>query len=294
VRRPLRAVILAVAGALLVGLSLGVFGSGGSILTVPVLVYALGHPDKQAIAESLGIVGAIALVSALPYARAGLVSWRTALVFGLPGMAGTYAGAWLAGYVAGVVQLVVFAGVMGLAARLMRRPTGPAAADASPAGPGGGGGVGGVGGGGRPIGRIGAEGLGVGVLTGFVGVGGGFLIVPALVLLGGLPMRAAVGTSLVVIALKSGAGFWKYTRVLPELGLGIDWATVGVFIAAGAAGSLAGRAINARVDQDRLRRGFAAFLAVMAVLVLTKELWDLAAGAAAPPPDAPAAARGGA
>ncbi len=268
--------IFAIGGAIVVGLSLGVFGSGGSILTVPVLVYLLHHEDKAAIAESLGIVGSIALLSALPYAKGRLVDWRAVLLFGVPGMAGTYAGAWLAAFVAGYVQLLVFAGVMLLAAGMMwRRPGagGPGGEDGAGAHPK------------RAAIKIVPEGLGVGVLTGFVGVGGGFLIVPALVLLGGLSMRRAVGTSLVIIAMKSATGFWKYLGVLEDLGASVDWRTVGLFVVFGAAGSAGGKAINAKVDQASLRRGFAVFLVAMALFIVGREGWSLAAGQDTPGPD---------
>ena len=112
-----------VVGAILIGLTLGLLGSGGSILTVPVLVYLLGHQDKVAIAESLAIVGGIALAGMIPYARARLIDWRSVVLFGLPGMAGTYGGAWLARFVSGPAQLTLFAGVMLIAAwMMMRRP----------------------------------------------------------------------------------------------------------------------------------------------------------------------------
>lgn len=264
--------IYAVLGALVVGLSLGVFGSGGSILTVPVLVYLLHHEDKVAIAESLGIVGAIALISALPYARSKLVDWRTAILFGLPGMVGTYLGAWIAAFVPGYVQLLVFAGVMLVAAlQMWRRAKGeaPHAAEHGAAK--------------RSVLKIGAEGLGVGVLTGFVGVGGGFLIVPALVLMGGLQMRRAVATSLVIIALKSGAGFWKYLEVLSGAEGSVDWTTMGVFVACGAVGSFTGKAVNARINQRALQRGFAVFLVVMACFIAVKETLGLI-GAGEPAP----------
>ena len=254
--------LYAIFGALIVGLSLGVFGSGGSILTVPVLIYLLEHPDKVAIAESLAIVGGIALISAIPYAISRLVVWRTALVFGLPGMLGTYLGAWLAAFVAGYVQLFVFAGVMLLAAVQMWRRSN-AAADASATPPAS-----------RPIARIAAEGLGVGVLTGFVGVGGGFLIVPALVLMGGLTMRRAVATSLVIIALKSAAGFWKYLDVLQQTDGAINWNTIALFVGVGIVGSLAGKSISARINQSSLQRGFAVFLVVMAGFIIVKESLD--------------------
>ena len=255
--------VFIVLGALLIGLSLGVMGSGGSILTVPVLTYLLGHDNKAAIAESLAIVGGIALVGALPYAMSRQVDWRSVLYFGLPGMAGTYLGAWMAKYVSGGVQLVLFAVVMLLAAWLMARPPkfvreaedNRGEVDHRP----------------MAFWKIGLEGLGVGLLTGLVGVGGGFLIVPALVLLGGLPMRLAIGTSLAVIALKSASGLWKYLDVLESLGESVNWATVAAFIAVGIAGSFIGKAISSRIDQRTLRRSFAVFLVIMGAFVLSKE-----------------------
>ncbi len=257
--------VFAILGALAVGLSLGIFGSGGSILTVPVLIYLLHHEDKVAIAESLGIVGAIALIGCLPYAKAKLVEWRVALVFGVPGMAGTYLGAWAAAFVAGYVQLIVFAGVMLLAARQMwkrsKAPKTPDAGESSDAAqkhP-------------RSALRIVADGLGVGALTGFVGVGGGFLIVPALVILCGLSMRKAVATSLVIIALKSAVGFWKYLGILDSMGSSVNWETIGLISAVGIAGSFAGKALNKRLNQNALQRGFAVFLVVMACFIVVKE-----------------------
>jgi uncharacterized membrane protein YfcA len=253
--------IYAIAGALAVGLSLGIFGSGGSILTVPVLVYLLQHGHKVAIAESLAVVGAVALFSAIPYARGRCVDWRTAVVFGLPGMAGTYLGAWIAAFVPGPVQLFVFAGVMLLAAVQMWRRVGGGDPEAQARS--------------RSILKIGVDGVAVGVLTGFVGVGGGFLIVPALVLLAGLSMRRAVATSLVIIAVKSAAGFWKYLDVLEQVG-SVDWGTIGLFTLFGVAGSFAGKALNGRLKHATLQRGFAAFLVVMAGFILVRESANVA------------------
>ncbi|WP_337843823.1 sulfite exporter TauE/SafE family protein [Thermus sp.] len=245
---------LALLGALLIGLSLGLMGSGGSILTVPVLVYLVGEPPKQAIAESLLIVGGIALLGGLPYALRSLVDHRSLLLFGLPGMAGTYLGAWLSRFTSGEVQLLTFALVMLLAAYFMARPL--------PLRPRGA----------RKAWKVVLEGLSVGVLTGFVGVGGGFLIVPALVLLGGLPMHLAVGTSLFIIALKSFAGFYKYLHLLPEYGLSVDWGLAPLFVALGAVGSFLGGRIAVRLPQEALKRGFALFLVVMGVFIVVQNL----------------------
>jgi len=243
---------LAWLGALAIGLSLGLLGSGGSIITVPVLVYLVGQPEKIAIAGSLGVVGAIALVGALQNAAGGRVDWRSVAWFGLPGMAGTYAGAWLSGYVGGAVQLVVFAVVMLAAAVMMfRRSTYQAPANAR-----------------RPLARVVADGFAVGALTGFVGVGGGFLILPALVLLGGLGMHVAIGTSLAIIALNAFTGFAKHLHLLASQGQGLDWAVLGTFVLLGAAGSVVGSHFANKVPQATLRRLFALFLVLMAALIL--------------------------
>jgi uncharacterized membrane protein YfcA len=247
---------LAWIGAFAIGFSLGLLGSGGSILTVPVLVYLVGQNEKVAIAGSLGIVGGIALAGALLYVRRRLVDWRSVLFFGLPGMAGTYAGAWLAKFVSGSVQLVLFAIVMLLAVGLMfRTPTGLQNDRGE-----------------RHVWKLGLDGLIVGIVTGLVGVGGGFLIVPALVVLGGLPMHLAVGTSLMIIAFKSASGFVKYLGVLSELGLMIDWSIIGWFLLLGSLGTFAGRAIGARVPQPALKRAFALFLIPVAVFILWENL----------------------
>ncbi len=250
--------ILAWIGALAIGLALGLLGSGGSILTVPVLIYLIGQDEKTAIAGSLFIVGAIAAAGGAQFAARRIVSWRNVALFGLPGMAGTYGGAWLGGLVSGLVQLAVFAIVMLLAAGLMFRPpiagrTRPGRVQPAQA---------------RVAWKVALDGLAVGILTGFVGVGGGFLIVPALVLLGGLPMHLAVGTSLVIIALKSFTGFFKYVEVLDQLGLALDWQVLLTVAGVGIAGSFVGRSLGSRVSQDRLQRFFAVFLVVIGGLIL--------------------------
>jgi uncharacterized membrane protein YfcA len=248
--------LLAIVGAILVGLSLGLLGSGGSILTVPVLVYLVGQDEKLAIAGSLGIVGGISLLGAIPYAVRREISWSSLLFFGLPGIAGTWAGAAVSRYVSGGFQLLLFAGVMLLAAWSMVRPEKSAAAAPER----------------RAPAWVMLDGLLVGALTGLVGVGGGFLIVPALVLLGGLPMRLAVGTSLVLIALKSAAGFVQYLRLLAEEQRSIDWQVFLVFVGVGAVGSLFGEQVGGRMPQAVLRRTFGWMLVVVAAFILWRQL----------------------
>lgn len=257
--------LYALLGAVLIGLTLGLLGSGGSILTVPVLVYLAGEPDKVAIAESLAIVGAIAAVGAVPYARQRTVDWRSVLFFGVPGLAGTYAGATLSRLVPGAAQLALFGVVMLAAAVLMFRGRGGLEGEHAP----------------QAAWKLAAQGVGVGVMTGLIGVGGGFLIVPALVLLGGLPMRVAVGTSLTIIALNSATGFTKHLDVLGDAGLGVDWHLIGVFAAIGIVGSLVGSRVSRLVPQATLRRGFAVFLVAMGVFILWQEVPALLAGPAA-------------
>lgn len=248
--------ILSWIGALLVGLSLGLLGSGGSILTVPVLIYLAGEQEKVAIAESLGIVGAISFAGFIPYALKKQIHWRSVILFGVPAMGGTYGGAMIAEFVSGTFQLILFSAVMIIAAVMMFRDhkesieiDGEIVIS-------------------HAWWKIIIEGIAVGVLTGLVGVGGGFLIVPALVLLGGLPMGLAVGTSLLIIALKSFSGFYKYTEVLANLELSINWHLVLVFSLIGAVGSIVGKKVGGKISNKKLKKGFAGFLVLMGSYIL--------------------------
>ncbi|MEM8667315.1 MAG: sulfite exporter TauE/SafE family protein [Planctomycetota bacterium] len=248
-------------GAVLIGLTLGMLGSGGSAITVPVLVYLVGHSGKVSIAESMAIVGLISFAAALPYGRSKQIDWRSVIYFGIPGMAGTYIGAWLGGIASEVLQLIVFGCVLLLAAysMLRKRKTSTEATEE---------------GGERykpPIPKVAVEGTVVGIVTGFVGVGGGFLIVPALVILGRLPMRLAIGTSLVIIAAKSAVGFAKYQHYLVSQNLTVDVQTIAVFAVIGIIGSLIGRSINQRMNQQALRRVFAVFLILLGSFVIVRE-----------------------
>ncbi len=255
------AALLAWPGAIAIGVSLGLLGSGGSIVTVPVLIYLFGQDEKVAIAGSLGIVGSIALAGALPYIRDRLVDWRNVIMFGLPGMIGTYLGAWSAALISGLIQLTLFAVVMLMASWFMLRPIKLEAAVPTS----------------RKAWKIAVDGLLVGILTGLVGVGGGFLIVPALVLLGGLSMHRAVATSLVIIALKSFSGFWKYLDVLDSLSLELDWNVMGTVTALGVGGSLVGNRLATRIPQARLRKIFGVFLIIMAAYILFRSIPDVLA-----------------
>jgi len=249
--------ILAWPGAIAIGVSLGLLGSGGSILTVPVLVYLIGQDEKVAIAGSLFVVGTIALAGSLQFLRAKLIDWRNVAIFGIPGMGGTYLGAFLAAYISGIVQLSLFAVVMLLASYLMLRPVDlEHVSNSEP----------------RVAWKIAIDGFFVGIITGLVGVGGGFLIVPALVLLGGLPMHRAVATSLVIIALKSYSGFYKYLDVLDEQGMLLDWNTLLIVTGLGIAGSFAGASVANRLPQDTLKKWFGYFLIVMGLYILARSL----------------------
>lgn len=246
--------ILAWPGAIAIGVSLGLLGSGGSIITVPVLVYLIGQDEKVAIAGSLFVVGNIALAGSLQYVRARLIDWRIVFVFGVPGMAGTYLGAVISAYVPGIMQLALFALVMLLASYMMLRPVELTDTPNAP----------------RETWKITVDGLIVGVITGLVGVGGGFLIVPALVLLGGLGIHAAVATSLVIIALKSYSGFYKYIEVLEQQDLHLDWRTLLVVTVLGVVGSYGGAKFAKRMPQDQLQRWFGYFLIVMGIYILVR------------------------
>ncbi|MGE0486577.1 MAG: sulfite exporter TauE/SafE family protein [Gammaproteobacteria bacterium] len=239
---------------MVIGLLLGLTGGGGSILTVPLLVYVVGLDPKIAIATSLLVVGLASLAALLPHSRAGNVYWRTGLIFGVAGMVGAYSGGWIARYVADVLLLLLFAGVMigsGFAMLRSRGGVGSAEASAAPA---------------RNWLRIVGDGFVVGIVTGLVGAGGGFLVVPALALLGGLPMHAAVGTSLLVIAMKCFAGLAGYITHVP-----VDGQSAAIVGLLAILGTFLGSRLSKLASPAQLRSGFGVFVLVIAAILIVIE-----------------------
>lgn len=238
--------------AIFVGLILGLLGGGGAILTVPVLHYVLGFPVKTAIPMSLIVVGLTSAFGVVHHARAGKVRWRNALGFGPPAIVGAVLGAELGLRVDAAVQTGVLAAVLLLAAFAMFRGSLVAASDVPP-----------------PPRHwtpfITLTGAVVGLLTGFVGVGGGFLYVPALTALVGIPMKEAVGTSLVLIVLSCAAGFARYVGDVQ-----LDWQAIGLFTALAFVGVAAGSRLTPYFSQQALKRVFAGLLLLIGLLVLVR------------------------
>lgn len=242
---------LALVLSLFIGLSLGLLGGGGSILTTPILVYALGVEPKAAIATSLVVVGITSLSGVVQHARLRNVEWRTGFTFGAAGMVGAFAGGKLAGFLEARTLMVAFAGMMLVTAAAMFRGRKEPSADA-PA---------------PSLLRVVLYGLGVGSITGLVGAGGGFVVVPALALLGRLSMHRAIGTSLLVITLNTAAGF------LGHLGhVEVDWRLAALVSTSAVVGSLVGSRLAPRVPAAALRRGFAVFVLFMGAFVLYRQL----------------------
>lgn len=244
---------LAIALGVMIGASLGLLGGGGSILTVPIFVYILGFPPKEAIAMSLAVVGVTSAVGAAGHWRAGNVNVRTGATFGAVAMAGTFAGTRLAAFLSGTTQLAIFGAVMLVAAAFMfrgRRDDTPSRRHGSD----------------TATSLVMLEGLAVGLLTGLVGVGGGFLIVPALVLLA-LPMSTAVGTSLLIIAANCAAGFYGYLGQIH-----LTWTSMALVTAGTLPGIALGTWLHRFVSQAVLRRGFAIFLLLVAAFILYQNL----------------------
>jgi uncharacterized protein len=260
---------LALLLAAAIGLSLGTLGGGGSVLTVPVLVYIVGYDTKVAVPTSLAVVGAASLMGAIMNWRAGRVDLRVALPFGIVTVAGSYFGAKLGTRMSGEVQLLILAVVMVTAAILMlrsstRRESAVAMEngleDRSP-----------VAGESRAVAirqmvRLAPVAAGVGLLTGIVGVGGGFLIVPALVIWGRVAMRTAVGTSLFVITLNCISALTSYAGSVT-----IPWAGTALFTAVAMAGAAVGTAVAGAIPQRRLRQIFAVFLLCVGGFVMYRQ-----------------------
>jgi len=297
--------VVAIPAGLLIGLSLGALGGGGSILTVPALVYLLHQQPHAATTGSLLIVGITAIAGTAAHWRAGRVRPVQGITFGVLGIAGSYAGTRLSASVSPDLLLTLFAVLMlAAAAAMLRRrrpPAGkpaPAAQPASAGGPPGSVAAPGPGGGTRAVTldrpaaaerpgtraaawrhprggvtarqalNVAAAATGVGLLTGFFGVGGGFVIVPALVLALGFEMPAAVGTSLLVIAVNSASAL---TARLGG-GVSLDWRLLGVFTLAALVGALAGNRVASRVSASRLTAAFTGLLIAVAVYSLCRSL----------------------
>ena len=256
--------------AVIVGISLGLIGSGGSILTVPVLVYIMGVNPVLATAYSLFIVGSTALVGGVQSALQKGVDFKTVLIFGIPSIAAVYATRmWLVPIIPtelftvgslvvtkSIGLMLLFAVVMILASVSMIRPGKNEETDEL-----------------APrvynYPMILLEGAVVGLLTGLVGAGGGFLIIPALVLLARMPMKLAVGTSLFIIAAKSLIGF---TGDLQGSEI-IDWKLLGIFTAFAVAGIFIGIFLAKKIPGEKLKKGFGWFVLVMGIYIIIKELF---------------------
>jgi len=254
--------LLAVPVALVVGLVIGALGGGGAILTVPALVHLLGQSPHQATTSSLVIVGTTSLIALLPHARRGNVRFGQGLTFGLLGVAGSLAGSAVSGRISDDVLLRLFAALMLLVAALMvRKALAPATTNpdeptepmltlrpftcACPR-----------------VAKLVVTATAVGLLTGLLGVGGGFVLVPALVLALALPMPLAVGTSLLVIAINSATAFAARVAMTTEP---IDWPLIGAFTAIAVLGSLAGTRLATRLPARAQTAAFAGLLVVVAV-----------------------------
>ncbi len=261
--------IIGYLASIVIGISLGLIGGGGSILTVPVLVYLLGVEPVLATAYSLFIVGSTSLVGAFPKYKQGLVNLKTALIFGVPAIAAVYATRkfivpaipqelFTIGDMAitkPILMMLLFAVLMVFASYSMIK--GKKEEDNGSNGeqkfnyP-----------------LILIEGAVVGILTGLVGAGGGFLIIPALVLLSKLPMKQAVGTSLLIIAAKSLIGF------LGDIGHQIiDWKLLIIVTALAIAGIFIGNSLSKKVSGEKLKKGFGWFVLVMGIYIIVKELF---------------------
>jgi uncharacterized protein len=264
-------IVLGYVASVIIGVSLGLIGGGGSILTVPVLVYLFGVEPVLATAYSLFIVGTTSLVGAFPKYRDGLVNMKTAIIFGIPSILTVYATrAWLvpvipdpvlqtSGFMLSkaILMMGLFAVLMIFASYSMIRGNkedSPGTRNETPQAFN------------YPL--ILLEGAVVGLLTGLVGAGGGFLIIPALVLLSKLPMKQAVGTSLLIIGAKSLIGF---TGDLSQYE--IDWPLLGTVSALAVLGIFIGNRLSRFIDGQRLKKAFGWFVLLMGLYILVKEFW---------------------
>ncbi|MCX5743203.1 MAG: sulfite exporter TauE/SafE family protein [Proteobacteria bacterium] len=240
--------MIGILAAMLIGVSLGLLGGGGSILTVPTIHYVFGVEAHAAIASSLLVVGVVSVVALIPHLRHGRVHLRVGLIFGASSMITAFGAARLSSHVPAGVLLVGFAAMMIVAGLAMLRPAANVRRMTS-------------------ITWLVGYGAAVGLVTGFVGAGGGFIIVPALVVLVGLPIREATATSLLVIALNSFVAFSATASTVP-----LDGRVIGTVLVAAMAGGLVGGRLAGRLSPTVLRRAFGWFVLGMALVIFVAEL----------------------
>ena len=225
-----------------IGGALGLTGTGGSILTVPALVYLVGEDVHTAIGTSLAVVGGIAIEGTFQQRES--VQWKSGFLLGICGLAGSIPGSLLSSYFSSATLLLLFSGIMIVASISMLRSSGSDSPRRAKA----------------PLWVIFLAGLGIGFLTGFIGVGGGFLIVPVMVFAFGCTMQVAIATSLLVIALNSSFGL--ATRFATS---SIDWTVVGAFLVGGLGANIVASKLVRRLDQRRLKRIFAVFILMVGI-----------------------------
>jgi uncharacterized membrane protein YfcA len=235
-----------------IGLSLGLLGGGGSLLTVPALVYLVGQTPQSAVTTSLAIVGANSLMGASFHRAQGTLNWKVALSFGSAGMLVAYLSAGISKMLPEAILLIAFAIVMLLVGGLMLTRNNDNTVERTAP---------------RPLPLVIASGAGVGLMTGILGVGGGFLIVPALVMLVGLPMQMAVGTSLIIIAMNSLAGFLGHAND----GTFNITLTI-IFTVAGLLGTFTGARLNKLLPAGKLQKVFAWLIIALAFFLLYDNL----------------------
>lgn len=237
--------VLALPLAALIGLCLGLMGSGGSIVTLPVLVYVVGVGPREAVGMSLVIVGAVSLAGSYLHRRQGRFHRRAVAFLGLTGMVGAYLGSTLTHLVSPQLLMIIFAALMlTVGVTMLRRKDSDQAIEGC-----------------SPVKCL-SIGAGVGVMTGFLGIGGGFLIVPALIMLGGIPAKKAIGTSLAIIFLNSVAGLAGQLRYMA-----LDWNLTFSFLAVALLGMWAGTLVVERISGEALRKTFAWSVVSIAVCI---------------------------
>lgn len=237
----------------LIGLSLGLIGGGGSIITVPVLVYVLGVEAHDAVRISLAVVGGTSLVGAFLHNRRGNLEFKTGIIFGVSGIVGALAGSPLTKLLSPGALMMTFALLMLVVAVLMIKRASAGKAEINELT------------GDLNIWKALLAGFGVGVMTGFLGVGGGFLIVPALVMFGGLGMKKAVGTSLLIICLNCVAGFVGHASQNH-----FDWKLTALVTFLAVSGAIAGTLLSQKIEAKKLQKGFAVFVLTVAVFMIVK------------------------